>query len=290
MGKYRLFCFLIFISQLISFCNNNQDKQVTPRKDTVKNNNPVDTAVAVETMIYDDCNDEFFSQTSKSIDTSALKVKLKNGHRYTWKEFVNDELMSSQVSWGLKDLDNDSLDELVVFNYTGGAHCCNELYIFKKAGAEYIQKGKLFAGFECIDAQSNMISYSLNESLGYFFGCYACGFTDETGTFKTIREIELRYDHGRFVTVPYSAERENQLFQNLEVLGKHKYEDMEEGLMDSGWRKEFAMNFAVWHYNHGKNWRATKELFDKYYKFKDAPRVWKEFRYTLREMEKDSDL
>jgi hypothetical protein len=50
------------------------------------------------------------------------------------------------------------------------------------------------------------------------------------------------------------------------------------------------MNIAVWHYNHGENWTLTKELFDKYYKFKDAARVWKEFRNTLQAMERENDF
>jgi hypothetical protein len=61
-------------------------------------------------------------------------------------------------------------------------------------------------------------------------------------------------------------------------------------MMDNGWRKEFAMNLAVWHYNHGKDWDGTKKLFDQYYVFEDADKVWNEFYHTLKESEKENSF
>jgi hypothetical protein len=281
--------FSLLLGQLISFCGNNQ---------TIKSASPADTTKAAgtsaenseDTSAYLHCNERFFSIASNLSDTTGLKLKLKNNHEVAWGQFVNDELMSSQVRWAIKNFDNDVADELVVSNFTGGAHCCDELYVFEKEGDHYRQRAKLFGGFICIDAASNIVTFSFTEALAYFFACYACGFADSSGQFKTIREIELKYDNGRFVVVPYHPDTEKQLMQNLALLSKHKYEDMEEGLMDSGWRKEFAMNLAVWHYNHNKNWTATKALFDRYYTFKDASRVWKEFRHTLQEFHKENDF
>lgn len=289
MRIYRHFFFSLLLGQLISFCGNNQ---------TVKSASPADTTKAAgtnaentdDTSAYLDCNERFFSIASNLSDTTGLKLKLKNNHEVGWGQFVNDELMSNQVRWAVKNFDNDVTDELVVSNFTGGAHCCDEIYVFEKEGNHYLQRAKLFGGFICIDAASNVVTFSFNEALAYFFACYACGFADSSGQFKTIREIELKYDNGRFVVMPYHPDTEKQLMQNLALLSKHKYEDMEEGLMDSGWRKEFAMNLAVWHYNHNKNWTATKALFDRYYTFKDAGRVWKEFRHTLEELHKENDF
>jgi hypothetical protein len=290
MRKLWQFFFFLLLSQLISFCNNNQSKQAAQLADTVETPAApgIDTASADDD--YQDCNYRFFSFVPKSADTTDMRLKLSNGHEVDWQQFQNDELMSSQVRWGTTNLNNDTVTELLVLNYTGGAHCCDEVYVFEKQPGYYVQKAKLFGGFICIDPASNLFTFSFNEALGYFFACYACGFADSTGRFEVIREIELRYDNGRFVVVPYLPDTEKQLFQNLELLAAHKYEHMEEGLMDSGWRKEFAMNIAVWHYNHGKNWTATKALFDKYYEFKDAARVWKELRNTLQEMERENDF
>lgn len=291
MRKQRLFFFFLLLSQLISSCNNNQHRQAAHLADT----NNTTTAPGIDTALtseegYEDCNNRFFSLSPRLADTANMRLKLTNGHEVNWHQFQNDELMSSQVRWATTNLNNDTARELLVLNYTGGAHCCDEVYVFEKQPAFYVQKAKLFGGFICIDAASKLFTFSFNEALGYFFACYACGFADSNGRFKVIREIELRYDDGRFVVVPYLPDTEKQLYQNLDLLAAHKYEHMEEGLMDSGWRKEFAMNFAVWHYNHGKNWVSTKALFDKYYKFKDAARVWKEFRNTLLEMERENDF
>jgi hypothetical protein len=289
MRKQRLFFFFLLLSQLISFCNNDGKNRPIQLADSTDTGAPhADSSSADHD--YQDCNYRFFAHVPKSADSAKMRLRLANGHEVNWQQLKNDELMSSHVRWGLTNLNNDTVNELVVLNYTGGAHCCDEVYVFEEQPSHFVQKAKLFGGFICIDAASKLFIFSFNEALGYFFACYACGFADSTGRFNIIREIELRYDNGRFVVVPPHADTEKQLYQNLQLLAAHKYENMEEGLMDSGWRKEFAMNIAVWHYNHGKNWTATKALFDKYYNFKDAARVWKEFRNTLQEVERENDF
>ena len=288
MKNYRLFFFIFLISEVISFCSGNPDKKVSSAAGSGKNLN--DSIAQSEESAYRDCNDPFFSSGSTTVDTATLSLTLKDGHQLSWKAFVNEELMSSQVRWRLIDLDADAAPELVVFNYTGGAHCCNEIYVFKKNGKQFTQQAKLFSGFSCVDPSGNIFTFSFTEPLGYFYGCYACGFTDSSGEYKQLREIELRYHNNRFSVVPYHPDIEKQLYRNLAILSRHHYEEMEEGLMDSGWRKEFAMNFAVWHYNHGKNWESTKALFDKYYTFKDAANVWSAFQKTLKEMEAENDF
>jgi hypothetical protein len=60
--------------------------------------------------------------------------------------------------------------------------------------------------------------------------------------------------------------------------------------MDSGWRKELAINLAIWHFNHNRNWKKTKKLFDNYYNFKDAPKVWTEFHRTMKEATKENSF
>ena len=290
MGKYAFLFFSFLISISLACCTNEKDGKASGAVPQ-QNNNQGETALSEEEAErYEDCNEPFFSSVQKIQDTSSLKIKIKNGSVHSWTGFVNDELMSRNVRWGVKDLDNDSVPELLVFNYTGGAHCCNELYIFSREPGVFMQQARLFSGFSCIEQSGALIRFSFNEPLGYFFACYACGFTDSTGAFRSIREIALRYENRRFKALPFDPDTEKQLYLNLSVLARHEYEEMEEGLMDSGWRKEFAMNFAAWHYTHGKNWRSTKALFDKFYTFKDAANVWSAFRKALSELEKQNDI
>jgi hypothetical protein len=142
----------------------------------------------------------------------------------------------------------------------------------------------------CIDPQTNIFSFSFTESLGYFFSCYSCVYRDSTDQYRLIREIELRFHNGQFVVVPYNADIEKQLQTNLALLKEHGYVELDAGLMDNGWRKEYAMNLAVWHFNHGKNWDATKKLFNQYYTFKDADKIWREFYNVINEAGKENSF
>jgi hypothetical protein len=238
----------------------------------------------------DDCIKPFFDGLEKMPDSNRAILVMKNGREMAWMNFLKNELMTEHANWGLSNFDNDTIPELLVHNYTGGAHCCEELYVFEKSGRKYKLKAKLFGGFQCIDASSKIVSFSFNETLGYFYSCYACGYQDSSAGFRPIREIDLKYTDGKFAVVPYNADVDKQVIKNLEILKEHGFEDIDQGLMDSGWRKEFALNLAVWHYNHGKNWTETKKLFDTYYPFKDATKIYKEFYRIIKDAEKESDI
>jgi hypothetical protein len=99
----------------------------------------------------------------------------------------------------------------------------------------------------------------------------------------------LRYASSALEVIPYDTVAALQNIRNLEILQNHGYEKIE-GMMDNGWRKEFAINLAIWHFNHGKNWKLTKSMFYHYYKFKDAGRVWKEFYRTMTDAAKENDF
>lgn len=268
-------------------CNNNRDKKVSSAdslaiaKDSIRNS---------DSLVYEDCYEQFFKSGSDLKDTSGIMLVMKDGSQVSFNQYVSGENASRYARYTLKSVDGDTIPELVTYNYTGGAHCCDEMIVFAKDKKGYSFRAKLYGGFACIDPATNAFTYSLNETLGYFFGCYACGFSDSTNGFATMREIELRYANGKFHIQRYSAENEKKLVHNLQVLHDHGYEEIEDGMMDNGWRKEFAMNFAVWHYNNGKNWNATKKLFDQYYTFQDAAKVWKEFVNTLKAGEKQSTI
>ena len=128
------------------------------------------------------------------------------------------------------------------------------------------------------------------ETLGYFFSCYACIYRDSAVEYRPLRETELRFYDGNFAVVPYNADVEKQVETNLNLLKNHGFVELDGGLMDNGWRKEYAMNLAVWHFNHGKNWEATQKLFAQYYPFKDASNVWAEFTRSLKAAEKENSF
>jgi len=281
---------LLICCLIICSCNNNKDQQEKKGNvDSTVSNTDTTTAEEDQSTLLPDCKQAFFNSLTKT-DTANLRLQYKKGPAMAWYRFQKEELMSDSIRWGLKSIDDDEKPELIIWNYTGGAHCCEEIYVFSRDQNRFTVEAKLFGGFICIDPATNVFTFSFNGTLGYFFGCYACSFEDSTGKLKSVREIDLKYQDGRFHVVPYNSDVENQIMTNLQVLKTHGFEDVDEGIMDNGWRKEFAMNLAVWHFNHGKNWVATRKLFDRYYPFKDAKKVWREFYTTLVDAEQENSF
>lgn len=287
---------LPFLSILVLFsCNNNNTDKKASEADSLALSK--DSTHTNDSLVYEDCYEKFFKGGPQITDSDKVMLLLKNGSQVSLKKFFSTDttfksgdFMSKYARCIVKSIDGDTMPELVIYNYTGGAHCCDEITVFAKDKKGYNFKARLYGGFACVDPATNIFTYSFNETLGYFFGCYACGFSDSVHDFNTIREIQLCYVKGKFEVQRYSADDEKQLLHNLQVLHDHGYEEMQDGMMDNGWRKEFAMNFAVWHYNNGKNWDATRKLFDQYYTFKDAAKIWKEFYSTLKDAEKQSTI
>jgi hypothetical protein len=240
------------------------------------------------TFVIKSCYENFFNGLPHFRDSGSAVLILGDGTRTSLTQFFKDEFMSPVSEYGIKDLDRDGLNELIVFNNTGGAHCCDEYHIFhQRREDEFELKAHIMGGQTCIDPSTNAFNFSFTENLGYFFACYACEFEDSTGAFKPMRDISLVYSNGALEVTPYDSIAEKQNLFNLEVLQNHGFEDLE-GMMDNGWRKEFAMNFAVWHFNHGKNWNNTRQLFRKYYNFSDSLKVWQEFFTTLTESAREN--
>lgn len=281
-GKWMILFFLIFL--LTAGCDNNAKRNPGDQiHDSMQAGEDDSSKLA-----YADCYENFFKALPKFSDSMSASLLLQDGKRITLTRFFRDEFMSQVSQYGKKDLDGDGTEELIVFNNTGGAHCCDEYYIFtQKTKNEFEFKAHLMGGETCIDATNNTFAYSFGETFGYFFTCYACEFEDSSGAFHSKREIQLKYASGKLQVIPYGSEDEKQIRVNLQILQDHGFEKVE-GLMDSGWRKEFAMNLAVWHFNHNKDWKQTKQLFDQYYHFRDAAKVWKEFHNTLQEFGKEN--
>ncbi len=277
---WRMLYFLAWVF-MNAGCNNNPDRQGMVINDSLQ------LKKDAEDFAYRQCYENFFSGLPGFKDSTSVNLEMKDGRKLLITEFFREEFLEPISQYGKKDLDDDGIMELVIYNYTGGAHCCDEFFIFRqKNPADFAFQAHII-GRACIDADNNTFTFSFRETLGYFFSCYACAFADSTQEITPMHEIRLKYVNGNLVVVKYTPAIEQQNLVNLAILQKHGYEAVE-GIMDSGWRKEFAINFAVWHYNHGKDWPSTRELFRKYYTYKDSVVVWNEFHITLKEAETEN--
>ncbi|MEJ7740845.1 MAG: hypothetical protein WKF97_25790 [Chitinophagaceae bacterium] len=280
---------LVFVcGLLLTFalsCTNNSDKQADEKNSD--SSSSIDSA-DLAYLASDECYIKFFHKLPKFTDSNSAFLEMGDGKKVSMTQFFKDEFMSPVSQYGTKDMDGDAVPELIIYNNTGGAHCCDEYYVFSRKGDnQYLFKAHLMGGGTCIDAGTNTFTFSFNETFGYFFSCYACEFKDSTNNFKTMREIYLKYINGRLQILPYDKAAEKQNLINLDILQKHGFEKVE-GLMDNGWRKEFAMNFAVWHFNHGQKWDETRAIFNRYYQFRDAAKIWEEFYNTLNDSRKEN--
>ncbi len=196
------------------------------------------------------------------------------------------------TDYAFADMDNDGKKELLVSNYTGGAHCCDEIYIFKNISPnKYQHVAKLFAGNTIITKEKEFI-YDFHEQFGYFFTCFACGYTDTTdGAPVEIRSITLKYNKGKMVVTPGDQELKSIINDNLGKLGEQPYEKLSDDIdQDNGLRKEFTLNLVVYYYSYGRNMVETQKLFNKYYKYPDAKKVWAAFVKQMQYMKRDNDF
>jgi hypothetical protein len=227
----------------------------------------------------------FFKRCEKITLPGKTFIVTKAGKYMTLTNFLQplknpEDSIFPSVEYGLADLDNDKKKELVIFNYTGGAHCCDEIYFFKNIGPnKYQYVTKTFAGNVYIDVNNNIL-YDFYEQFGYFFTCYACEYGDSSVT-KTapIHSIELRYQPGKLVVENGGPEMLNAIRNRLAGLSRVTYQKLDSEIdQDDGLRKEFALTLAVYYYSFGKrNVASTKLLFDKYYRYPDAKKVWAAF-------------
>ncbi|MCC7402213.1 MAG: hypothetical protein IT214_12085 [Chitinophagaceae bacterium] len=239
----------------------------------------------------------FFSGCDTVANQAKTTLIMKNGKTVSLENIFRsegDDLSGIGKQYGLKDLDGDGTKELVLFNYTGGAHCCDELYVFKYVSpGKYRYAVKTFAGDVNITPQNEFV-YHFYEQYGYFFTCFACGYEDSSDTAPLpVHSILLRYDKGRLKVIPGDTELKNTINDNLGKLREQPYQKVTGGDdidFDNGLRKEFALNLAVYYFSFGKNINSTKAVFDKYYTFPDAKEVWKEFREILKGIESDNDF
>ncbi|HMT73277.1 MAG TPA: hypothetical protein PKA77_04375 [Chitinophagaceae bacterium] len=239
----------------------------------------------------------FFQQAEKTKSPGKLTLVTKSKKTVTLKKFIaglNGDLADAPLyaDHAFSDLDNDGKKELLIWNYTGGAHCCDEIYIFRNASAnKYQQTAKLFGGHTMI-MEDRIFQFSLNEYFGYFFTCYACGYGDTTDAAPIdVSSVALKYKNGRLQIIPGDKELKSIIYDNLGKLGEQPYEKLADVTdFDNGLRKEFAFNLAAYYYAFGKNLIETQKLFNKYYKFPDAKKVWSAFAKNLAALKADNDF
>lgn len=233
---------------------------------------------------------DFFQKGEKTPTASKVSVVTKAGKTINLASYLKN--LGENADHVLADMDSDGKKELLVYNFTGGAHCCDEIYIFKNIGPnKYQQVSHLFAGNTAIIPGKDLI-YSFYEQFGYFFTCYACSYPDTTDEAPVpLHSIMLRYNRGKLQLVPPDKELRSVINDNLGKLGEQPYEKLEDASsFDNGLRKEVALNLAVFYYSFGRNLIETQKLFNKFYKFPDAKKVWSAFVSDLMAIKKQSDF
>lgn len=235
----------------------------------------------------------FFQNSERLSEKDIAKTTVITKARKTVKlsAFLkNDKIQfADQV---LADLDNDGKKELLVSGYTGGAHCCDDIYIFKNIALnKYQYAARLFAGHTIINTEKEF-TYSFAEHLGYFFTCYACWYTDTSDAAPVdLSEVTMKYSKGKMIIAAGDKELRSTINDNLDKLGELVTDMPDDGLgQDDGIRKAVAMNLAVYYYSFGKNLIETQKLFNKYYKHKDAKKVWAEFAKSLNNIKSMNDF
>lgn len=232
----------------------------------------------------------FFQQNEKVASSAVVKLITKANKIISLQAFLgNSGIYADHV---LADLDKDGKKELLISNYTGGAHCCDEIYIFKNvAPNRYQHVVKFYAGNTSVN-RNNEFGFNFYEHFGYFFTCYACAYTDTTDEAPIeLHNILVKYNKGKVVVVPGDKELRSAIIDNLGKLGEQPYEKLESDIaQDNGLRKEFAINLAIFYYSFGRNLIETQKLFNKYYKYPDAKKVWAAFVKQLQYIRKDNDF
>lgn len=261
---------------------------------------PADTLMFARDSALDiptDPTTVFFQEGEKSKSPGKILLILKDRKTRSlsalMKSFAPDENgPSPYADHAFSDMDNDGKKELLISNFTGGAHCCDEIYVFKNiAPNKYQQAAKLFAGNTIITKEKEFI-YDFHEQFGYFFTCFACGYEDSTdGAPLSISTILLRYNRGKMLVQPGDPELKTIILDNLDKLGEQPYQPLEDDIaQDNGLRKEIALNLVVYYYSFGKNLAETRQLFYKYYKHPDVKKTWAAFVKQLQYLQQENDF
>jgi hypothetical protein len=146
-------------------------------------------------------------------------------------------------------------------------------------------------GNVCI-TEDKQVVYNFYEPFGYFFTCYACAYEDTTATGPVpVHSVVLKYNKGKLAVLPGDKDLKNIITDNLSKLSELSYQPLQDEIdQDNGLRKEYALNLAVFYYSFRHKLMKTKKIFNKYYRFSDAKKVWSEFVKTLNWVKENNDF
>lgn len=278
----RIICLPLLCSFWLFACN---DASHTKEKSTSDSTASVAVADTSDTESDTRCYEDFFMAGETVQNFAQITLVLSGNVEKKLSDFIREELLEQSVKTCLKDLDGDSKKELVIFNYTGGAHCCDEFYVFAEQKPRYYRmQVKLMAGNTCAEPQTNEFTYGFYEHFGYFFTCFACAYTDSARGISLPPDLRLKYKGGKMFIVSDTAALNREVLRQLSDMKTITPSALQQD-GDDGFRKTFALHLATWHYCNGRDTRRTKKVFDMYYPFSDAAAVWKEFRTTLADIE-----
>jgi len=246
-----------------------------------------------QTTSLPDCYETFFNSAVKIKNANSIKLQL-NKREQSMASYIKQNVSGLEQRTALQDLDGDGKAELVIYNFTGGAHCCDEFYFFKAVGAnKYAPTGKLFAGNTCITGNTFLFDFA--EPFGYFYTCYACeleGKKNRSGDrYERLANISLKYKAGKLLTNQGDAALKEKLLRNLRYIKSLGWDGgIKPGEFDDGRRKALAQSLAVYYFSFGKNASELKTVFTTYYPFKDASVVWKEFSELLTNLQSQNSF
>jgi hypothetical protein len=239
------------------------------------------------------CTASFFERSDTISAVNKTILVDKAGKAMSMKTFFTKEKISTYGEHGIADLDNDGKKELVIYNFTASTgQCCDGIYFFRNTGADRYQLvARTYAGNVCINERDDFI-YDFYAQFGNFFSCYTCIYSDTSHEGPLpVQHINMRYNKGKLLIIQGDKELKAEILDNLDKLSEQPYDPLSDTQMeDNGLRKEFALNLVVYHYSFGKSLAETKRLFDKYYKYPDAKKVWTAFHKTLQSIRSKNDF
>jgi len=280
MKRFALPLFFGVLFFTSSCAQENSQKNITPLQDSSSSS---DTGTDEST--------NFFEKGKKVANPSTVFIIQKDKKKISLKQLLTSDEFGAR-DYALSDLDNDGKDELVAYEFTGGAHCCDVITIFKNTAPNaYSYAASLFAGNTLVTKEKEF-EYGLYESFGYFFTCFACSLSDTTASAPVpVNSIRLKYNKGKLEIVKGDQQLLQTINDNLKKICLLPYMKLDtDDSFDDGLRKEVALNAAVYYFSFGKDINSTKKLFYSYYKYPDANKVWSEFAKTISHIKSESSL
>lgn len=228
----------------------------------------------------------FFKHVEKVKNLSNTFLVFKNGEKKTISDFLLDNYIGGKHQIGLIDIDNDGKKELFMKVSDLCAHSCTDYYFFKKIGKQVYELTAQTSRDEMRINKDSTFTYSLADEFGYFYTCFGCNYTNKN--YAEVNNIKLRYAHEKLLVVPGSVKLKHRIINNLKIITRKKMSVVQGDDFDSGERKAFALNLAVYYYTFGKNINASKKLFDTYFKSIDAKEVWQRFVDDIKEIKENN--